>query len=286
MYWLADGRLRVGLTFVILCEICLLRPAAAQSFWTRVNEKKLIGIEVMKPAFRSQENLAGTSSAALLWGRYRLSNSVVFVYEFPFSHWREKRMTNQFFTREAQSKVGFGNPLMGFELLHQGLPVYYDFGVRLPIAVGDNAAAMSIGVISDFDRFEAFIPDKFSLYGAANFFHDAGNGLFLRVRLGSLLLVNTERQMGIKGEEYYLSYGVQGGFAFSSVSLAAGLTGRLILFEEGLTFADRTTQQLGAAFNFNLGIFQPGLYWRVPLDGALKSSLKSVLGAALLWRLP
>jgi hypothetical protein len=256
----------------------LFLPVAllAQPIWLDQSEPRSIALEVLKP---KKENTEFLSSTLFLSVRLGISNNLVFVGELPFSHAGLDNVNS--------SDTQVGNPYFGLELVRGDSPLFFEFGGRLPL-VGSSNLATILGQLTDADRMEAFSPDVTSLLAALNFQNIfPPNQIFLRARVGASLWVSTGEggaaavfdNIGENSELFFLLSG-QAGYDGRCLFLGAGLTGRIVLTNDG-NFGRRSFLQLGANARLKLGRFRPGLHFRLPLEDDLKEVLDFVGGASL-----
>jgi len=243
----------------------------AQSIWLDRSHDKTLGLEVLRPNFKTADNDAVSGFAVFLSMRAPLSKQLHFVGELPFVK-SNFESSSIFFRSGSQSMIG--NPYLGLEIGRQDSPLFGEFGIRLPIASEDKFGAALVGFLTDFDRLEAFIPNALPITGMLNYHHRDASGFALRLRGSPSLLINT----GGEDAELFIGYSAQAGYESERLRLLGGLTGRANLTEEEADFSERSIHQLGFNASFGLGKIRPGFHFRLPLDEDLKDSLDSVFG--------
>jgi hypothetical protein len=149
-----------------------------------------------------------------------------------------------------------------------------EVGIRPPVVPEDKEAAAGTGVLADFDRFEAFLPDVLSIPFRWNYSMQAANKVLFRSRLGTTLLVITE---GDADPELYIDYSVLSGYGHERFEIIGGLTGRLLATQGNLSAGERTVHHLGIGGNVVLGPSRPGLRFSVPIDDELNDILNYTL---------
>jgi hypothetical protein len=247
----------------------------AQSLWLDRRHDKAIGMEVLRPNFTNDDD--GVSGLALFLSlRAPLSNQLRFVGELPFVN---SNFESSSFFFESGSQSTIGNPYLGLEIGRQNSPVFGEFGVRLPLASEDNFGAALVGVITDFDRLEAFLPNTLPITGMLNYHYKLASGFTVRLRGGPSLLIYTGADNG--GSDLFMGYSAQTGYESERVSILGGLTGRANLTEGGADFGERSVHQLGFNASVGFGNVRPGLHFRLPLDDDLKESMDFVFGLNL-----
>lgn len=255
----------------------MIFPASspAQSIWLDRSQDKMLALEILKPSFKGEENVSFTTAAYFLSYRMPLSENVRFVGELPFAHGDFGRDVNFFFLRFGPGST-FGNPYLGVEVQKQDSPLFAEFGVRAPLTSDNQLQAVTTGLVADFDRMEAFMPNTVPLTVMLNYRQKSTSGLTFRLRGGPSFLVGTEDG----GSQWLLGYSAQVGYETEPFSVNAGFTGRANLSEEG-NFGERSVHQLGLAANLGLGNVRPGIHFRMPLDQDTRDGLDYVVGINL-----
>ena len=258
-----------------LAVFLLAYPAtlSAQSVWMGQRPPKSFSIEWLKPSFDGSD-VGFLTSALFLSGRVPLADNVRLTAELPVAH---VSSDSEF---DDASDTAIGNPYLGIELGESTGSLWGEIGVRAPLASSDNEAVF-VGILADFDRFEAFVPDVLSIVGQATLASRSTSGFSVRLRGGSSVLINTDKEAFEDGGELYLAYSGQGWYAAGPVQIGAGVTGRMLVTEDDLSLGERSIHQGGLSLIATLGKVQPGIYVKVPLDEDLKDSLNFVAGLNL-----
>lgn len=249
---------------------------SAQPIWLDQSINKSISLEALKPI---KKNTHFFTSTHFLSVRLPLAEQWVFVGELPFSYFK----TN-FSRGRNTSDSKLGNPYLGIEFYREDSPLFIEAGFRLPL-VGAEDNATRFGQLTDADRLEAFAPDAITVLTTLNFQHTYPSAVFFRLRSGPSILFSTGDGGSIlltdpasAGEsEVFLVFSGQLGYAGKKVNLSGGLTGRLVVTEEG-DFGRRTYLQLGLNARFNLGNFRPGVHVTIPLEDDLKEVVDLIVG--------
>jgi hypothetical protein len=252
----------------------------AQSIWLDRRHDKTITLEILKPNFDGEDNTTLATSALFLSFRSPLSKKLHFVAELPFAHsgFEAINRGESGSTSVDESESTLGNPYFGLEIAGQSSPVFAEIGIRVPFAAEDKLGAVVTGFFTDFDRFEAFLPDLVPITGMLNYYHKEASGLAIRLRGGSSLLINHNKEKNEDATEWFLGYSAQAGYESERVSVLGGVTGRANISEGDLDFGERSIHQLGFNASVGLGNVRPGVHFRLPLDDDLKNSLDFVLG--------
>jgi len=258
----------------LLIALMIGTPAAAQSVWLGPGREAEVALEVLRPDFDGG-NVTLLSSSVFLSGRYPLAEAIDVVAELPISHFGTDGPVG------TDSETALGNPYIGVELgSHEG-STFGELGMRLPVVSGDNDGLVT-GFFSDRDRWGAFFEDALTIRGALNYLHRASSGFRVRLHGGPSIWVYTNDDGG-DNMELLANYGAHAWYAASEqVYLSAGLTGRIIVSEGDIDFADRMINQFGLAVIGRFERVHPGLHVRVPFDFDGESNETSyILGLSL-----
>lgn len=238
----------------------------AQSVWMDRSHPKAISLELMRP-FKT--GFTVPSFAIFLTARVPAGERRFLLAEMPLVHAAFDR------TRDSFTSTTVGNPFIGFEFWQANNIRFLEVGFRLPVAkeYGSSGLSPVYGLVTDFDRFEAFTTQTLTLSGMFNRIHrlpvanDSSGVGTVRFRVGPSILIHTDRGAFKDDNEVLLNYSVLWGgkHRWRRLATAFGLTGRMILTEEG-TPAERTIHQFGFSVNFKIGQGRLGAHIRMPLE--------------------
>ncbi|HUF08470.1 MAG TPA: hypothetical protein VMO47_04060 [Rhodothermales bacterium] len=255
------------------CAItCIETGLSAQSLWTDQSGDRAISVEFLKPEFEGDADTDFLTSTIVLGGRFPISPTIAGEAELPFSRYG---IDNEFVDR---SDAAVGNPYLGVRIRSRS--VVSRIGIRLPIAPDDKPTPLSAGRLTDYDRFEAFLPNVLAVNASVTGQTRLSDQAILQFGGGPVLLVPTE-DGGSDDTEVYAQYFLLGVFAGRTVAVKAGFTGRAILTESDLDFGERSIHQFGLGAALNNGTLRPGLHVRIPLDEDLRDSIDYVAGINL-----
>ena len=252
---------------VLIFVITYPAGGSAQSIWTaQYPGEHSVTLEIMKPNFSGRSNFSFATSVLFLSTSIPLSDQTNIVLDLPFSHAGSSRSSDN----------TVGNPYVGIELGAQNARVYPEFGVRLPVltSFGDRGSSVGVGRFSDFDRFEAFTPDIFSISGMLNYQQRVDSGLTLRLRGGPILSIDPSGG----SSEWILAYSAQAWYQGQQIRIGAGISGRAFLTNGDDSIGERMVDQLGFTATLISGEYQPGIHIRVPIDDNLGRLLDVVIG--------
>jgi hypothetical protein len=254
----------------------------AQSIWLDRSWGRSISLEILKPNFKRDEQFKFASSALFVTLRLPLAESLRLSVELPFAHAVYRQYEYDYYsyrpTFHEESETAVGNPYIGLEAQSDVKTLSVEIGLRLPLASEKKYNAQWIGITSDFDREEAFARKLLPLQLSLNYHLRDASGFAVRLRGGPDFWIRTSSESEGDKTELLLHYSTQMGYEGERLSVLAGVTGRWLLSEKNLTFAERTFHQLGFEASVALGRFRPGLHIRFPLDKDLSDLFERVYG--------
>jgi hypothetical protein len=270
---------------VLCCTMLTPLALSAQSIWLEAGHKRSFGLEVLKPNFKNEDagSFSSTNSGWVVFAALRLpvSGKILFVGELPFVHGSSKTESSFFDVNRSDSQSFLGNPYLGFEFADRTGAFTTEVGLRVPVTPDDKFLGVITGIYSEYDRFEAFVPDNLPVMAIANYRYRDPSGFVLKLRGGPSLLIYTGDSDFNDDVELFLGYSAQTGYESERFSILGGITGRALLTTEDASFDERSIHQLGFNASVGLGQVRPGVHFRLPLDDDLKAIIDSVLGLNL-----
>jgi hypothetical protein len=264
----------------ILAFVPALLPA--QSIWLNQGRGGSVSLEILKPGFKNDRHEKFITSALFLSFRIPIADSVRLAVELPVANAAYKGYDVGYYSYRMsvpeRSETAIGNPYIGLEMDGGNKAVLGEIGIRLPLISNNKFRAPTIGLFSDYDRGEAFMTKCLSGQISANYRVRDASGIAMRLRVGPDLWISTDSREGADKTEVLLHYSAQAGYEGGRFTFLAGVTGRWLLSEDNLTFAERTIHQLGFEAGVAVGRFRPGIHYRIPLDKDLSEILNSVCG--------
>ncbi len=254
----------------------------AQSIWLSNNGGKSISFEGFKPIF-DEEGYSFSTGTYFLGFRIPIGKSLL-VAELPYVHAAYKLESPYF--NMSLSESGIGNPYIGLQQRISNSSTFGEVGLRIPLAPEDKWLANMIGIYSDLDRQEAFVPHWLPITAMLNYLKKSNAGLIFRLRGGPLLWINTEKSEFDDSIELLMKYSAQIGYESGQVRLLGGLVGRMIVTEGDLDISERTAHQLGFSASVGFGNVRPGFLLLLPLDEEMKDVTNYVLGVNVEVTLP
>lgn len=249
-------------------------PTAAQSFWLEP-ETSGLSLEVLNPTPEGTD-FGFLSFAMFATAAVRIGTESLVVVELPFS-----RAESGWWGTEAETALG--NPYIGIQTVPtEATGVRWSAGVRVPLA-SDASGASGVGVASSAsDRYEAFIPDLFAVNAAGRYVGALGDMAYASGRFGALGDLPT----GDGDAEIFLQYGAKTWIESQGLRAGLGLSGRYLLTESGLTFGQRTLQEVGIWADYDFGSFRPGIRVQLPVGTQMSEFVDNVIGIYVRYESP
>ena len=259
--------------------VCLMAAASAlaahtvsaQSIWHPRDVDRAVTVEFLKPDFDDEpfaEDEDFMTAAAFLSARLPLSPKLSFIGQVPLARFYGA-------STFGQTDRALGNVYLGIEERGSGL-LSGELGVYLPTSSANAPYALATGIVADVARWEAFYDNAVSARAALNFRRVSPSNFVVGLRVGPALVITTESN---SDTEIYANYSGRFGYEDARVRAGAGLTGRMILTQSGLSLSQRTVHQLEVHADVGRSI-RPGVELKVPL-GDLGEGIPMVLGASL-----
>ena len=250
----------------------------AQQYWPDRGDGTVVRADFLKPFFK-EDGYQFLSGAVFFSGSGPIGKSLRIEADVPLF-----RAGVSVPGLPAESSLRLGNPYVGLRIHSPGRPLSGYLGVRVPLASDPTnfagSLAMDVGALSDFDRFEAFLPKVFTVRTGVELRSVSSGGILVGAKLGPSLLVSTEGGSG-DDAELFADYGVQGGYEGRAVRATVGLTGRLLATEDGGSFGDRTEHVVTGVVELRRGPVRPSVLIRMPLDKSVREMTGVTIGFGL-----
>jgi hypothetical protein len=253
--------------------------AASQALWNDDRGGTELRLEFYKPLYQGGDRpfLVGAAFAS---AAIRVDRTTRLELELPMA-----RATDPGFLGAPRSAVRVGNPYIGFTHHVAGSSSFASAGIRLPTA-GEpeyraERSALGVGVVSDFDRFEAFASSRLTLRAVDEWRWLRPGGLLLGLRTGVFSLWRTKEVDYEDVAEAYIEYGGRVGYQSDAVLAAVSLTGRMVVTEWELSLAEMTRHHLVGVVEVGGGRVRPSAMLRVPLDQDWQQLLDAIVGVGL-----
>ncbi|MGH7585999.1 MAG: hypothetical protein ACREMH_07110 [Gemmatimonadales bacterium] len=241
-------------------------PALAQELWPVPSRRTTLLFEWQRPSVSGADlsTLSGMLRAGIT---VPIGATTRFVVVLPFTR-------ASFEEFESDHTTAFGNPYVGVESGVVGGSFTAQLGVYLPLASEDALEPAALGLIGDFDRAEAYIPNLLTPRADVQYRRLEPGGFLWGVRGGLAAWVPTE------GGDVELvgAYGLLAGLEKAPMRLTASLNGRLVVTAEEADLGERTFHQLGFEAAYLGASVEPYLMIRLPLDDGLGEALDLTAG--------
>lgn len=258
-----------ALPLLLACHVGI---GAAQAPWLPATAGNMFDLRISKGFYGDDgPGLATFTVTPSL--RVAISPRVMLEAEVPVAAASEDNP----FTDESVSGLRIGNPYAGVAA-EIAPTVTLRAGVRVSLIPDDinagGATALGYGVISEFDRYEAYIPDYTTFRATAEMGKVPAKGGFAQVRIGGTMFM-----AGSGGDnESLVEYGARVGLHTGTILLHGGLLGRGFLTSDGdASLADRTTHMLMVGVGGTSGRVRPKAEFRMFLDEFLRDAVTGVL---------
>lgn len=264
---------RILLLFVSAAVVCLpaFRPpaAGAQSLFLTQDDLSYVGFEVLRTQFDGSSDMSILTLTGYATVHYKIDPTVALVVELPYARYDPEGYGHQ----STQ-----GDFYIGLEQRAARSGPSFEFGVRLPTTSESKGAAATVGIFSDLNRWEAFLPKVFSIVPAVNYRYVDAQGLGIRLRGAPSVDIPTEE--GGDAEVYGL-YAIQFIYLGSGGEATLGVSGRILLTEDDLDFGQRSLHELDASVTLAGTKVRPGLQLRIPIDDDYQDFVDAVFGLQL-----
>ena len=230
-----------------------------------------VSVEAMRPELKAIDGITDSNGATMfLSGHAELKPGARLQIEIPFVY---SKLTEN---GASESSSSIGNPYLGLQLQKKWLTV--NVGGRAPLASTGEFAPF-VGMVTDLDRFEAFIPDMGTLTGVARVEGITSAGFAVAGFGGPAYMIYTGDETDVDNETTVI-YGVEASYRATRVHAGARLSGRYIATEDG-SFNERSTHQVGLFASLGSGSIRPTLQFRIPIDDDLSDEMKWSGGVGL-----
>ncbi len=237
-----------------------------------------ISLEWRKPAFAFENTASALSSATYLGYRYRTSRTVSWLFELPFAYFSNNPADSE----DKLDQFTLGNPYLGVRFSSVESRFSAELGVRPQPVDESSEAAYVLGILSDLERRDAFLPDitPVSLMFAVRWpWEDSPFGMRLRIGT-SLWFMSGERSKG--DMEILVRYGAVLYYEKGDLLAESALTSDWATLQVAGGAEDKSIYEwsLSIGYLVSAGI-RPGLHFRIPLSGDIREYLDYTGGISL-----
>ncbi len=244
----------------LLIMVIAAETSMAQAGWTKFRPGSGITLEGYKGDLKHWKQLSFATSVWFISGDFEMAPNYYISFELPFAHFDA---TSEY-DFKAQNLVG--NPYLGFRYEKDSSGGLFRVGIRFPLikAESDKYYAMEYGMLTTFDRFEAFIPELFTMSAAGGYKYVSPGGITTRFLLGPVLFMPKDEDKELWGD-----YSVHLWYQYKMLTVGGGMAGRFLVASEYASYVDfgeRFVNRIEFAGKVGLGRICPGLHIQIPLD--------------------
>jgi hypothetical protein len=185
-----------------------------------------------------------------------------------------------FFGVYRYSENGFGNVFIGLQTkpeLVENEKSIFTFGLFLPTA---SKEASFDGLTADSYYFPKYYPNAFSLYFNYAYHQINSEGLNYGLELGPNVLIPTKENNS--GAEFFIHYGLMGGYQINRLLLSLEFVGYGILSEEVENFGDRFINMVNIGAQWKDATVTPTIYYKIYLRDEIRHNIDGVLGIGVM----
>ncbi|MBI3005297.1 MAG: hypothetical protein HYY49_07750 [Ignavibacteriales bacterium] len=256
-------------------------PGYAQSVFMGPLTENEISIEYLKPKLKGSGEVSGYF--ARLSGRVRLTDRLLLLMDIPYAR-GAFNLSFQFFGQQfdvSESHTTVGNIRLGLEIHSFSEGLTFHAGTRLPTVSQGATWAQVVGISSDVDELDGFIPNILPIDGAANYVFRSEEGLRIDARVGSSFWIKTksvEDDPAISDDtETLAGSSMLVGYERSEFFARIGYAMRMVLTEGG-DLDQRTYQQIGGVLGARIGFVRLSGVYRWHIDKTAKNAADYIYG--------
>lgn len=268
----------------LVALLLISSSVSAQSGWWYPDQHPAVTFEMQRPHYANQDyfevdpellNMVG-----FVGGRIRVGHDLILLWEFPFVNLDvdegsiATNFVDQYYFEEDQFAIG--NPMIGVEQ-SVGRGLFTRASIRFPLADDKKPLAEWTGITTAYDRFEAFVPDLFTVGANIGYREpDTSTPLDAQLLIGPTFMIPTEGDA-----ELFVDFSAYLGVTILRAQIGAIFGGRCLVTQSVNGFSDRFINSLGAIARLKLGPVEPGLHVRYTLDAELRDFIDYTYGLDL-----
>ncbi|NUR19022.1 MAG: hypothetical protein HOQ12_05775 [Gemmatimonadaceae bacterium] len=251
-------------------------PAArAQTIWTPLDHRTTARVEFWHAHFKQTVGAPSSSSGPLFFSlAFPIDQKLAMNFELPYA----RATVDDPFSGTNGSESTIGNPYFGVQIGALNKPTSFvgEVGLRLAATSESKFGAILVGIVSEPERLEAFVPKTNIVSAAGNIVIRRATSS-ARIRLGvSELLASAQNG----GNNTLIDYGAQASTDVQLFRFGGALTGRYAASGSG-TFSERSNHFATGMASVALGGFRPGVSVRLPFDKDIRDGVPWMLGLSL-----
>ena len=272
------GNIKTLLIYVLLFVSLNSLSAQTLNLQTIPSDKMQFGFSFNKEFYSNNSlNMSTLSGVYQLNFSIPISSKLNIIGDIPYV------ITNYeinfgYFGSSRYSENGFGNIFIGLQK-NPGLmenKFIFTFGVYLPTASED---ASFYGLNADGYFFLKYVPNSISLY--SNFAYHKINveGINYGLEIGPDFLIPTKK--GNPKSEFYIHYGLIGGYQINRLLINFEFLGYGILSEEVKNFGDRFLNMFNIGAQWKENNVTPRIFYKLYLKDVVSDYINGVLGIGI-----
>lgn len=251
-------------------------PAArAQTIWTPLDHRTTGRVEFWHAHFKNSVGAPSSSSGPLFFSlAFPVDQRLAINFELPYA----RAAIDDPFSGANQSESTMGNPYFGVQVGALNKPTSFvgELGLRLAATSASKLGAVLVGVLSEPERIQAFIPKTNTLSAA-------GNIVIRRPTSSARIRVGVSEVMASKsngGNNTLIDYGAQASTDVQLFRFGGALTGMYAASGSG-SFSERSNHFATGMASVALGGFRPAISVRLPFDKDIRDVVPWMLGLSL-----
>jgi hypothetical protein len=249
-----------------------MATAHAQTIWTPLDHRATARVEFWH-AHLKDGGLSTTSGPFFFEVGFPINPKLALSLELPYG-----RASLNDPTLGPYSDNTVGNPYVGMQLgsLSGRTSFVGELGARFAATNENSILSEAMGILSEMDRVEAFVPKTNTLSAAGNVvLRRATSNVRFRVGVDELFAGSN-----YGGNNTVVDYGAQATTDVQNFRFGGALTGRYGATAEG-NFSERSNHAVTGTASAAFGDFRPGVSVRVPFDKDIRDGAPWMLGLGL-----
>ena len=266
-------------TTQLLLALALLPAAAgaarAQTIWTPLDHRTTVRAEFWHAHFKDNIGAPSSSSGPLFFSlAFPIDQRLAINFELPYA----RATIDDPFSGANHSESTMGNPYFGLQVGALNKPTSFvgELGLRLAATSESKLEAITVGLLGEPERMDAFIPKTNTLSAA-------GDIVIRRPTSSARIRVGVSQLMASKsngGNNTLIDYGAQASTDVQLFRFGGALTGMYAASGNG-SFSERSNHFATGMASVALGGFRPGVSGRLPFDKNIRDFVPWMLGLSL-----
>lgn len=249
---------------------------SAQTDWLRRTDGSSVAFEYLSPNFKAEASFFRISGFVLVASaRVAIGEDLSLMVDLPYS--QSTTEFSFFGPTQTTTERAFANPYVGVEFSSPASNSFGTVGMFLPILKSNKIGAVTATVVGDYVHYGRYIPEYVNLHTGYYYHPRPESGLTFLLGGGPSVWIPT----GGGGSDTELFVDYRGGIGFMTGVLNLGVTlyGLWFVTQNDVFSSDAFRHHLQMEANARIGIFQPGLYMRIPLGSDLSDFITNTFGA-------